>query len=144
MVHQPARNLTLLDVEKEAAESVFNFLSDEIVGKVFLDPGRETVENYVFRLTDSIIVVPMISRSPIQTVQEIPYPKLEKILVDIVADEDKFYIFHGRELVNIYEGAFNNYRMSQRTLFWYAQRRRVKMGIRDLITNNTGIRIVQE
>jgi hypothetical protein len=86
----------------------------------------------------------MISRSPIQTVQEIPYPKLEKILVDIVADEDKFYIFHGRELVNIYEGAFNNYRMSQRTLFWYAQRRRVKMGIRDLITNNTGIRIVQE
>jgi hypothetical protein len=143
MVHQPARNLIILDVEKDAAESVFNLLSARFTGKVFLDPTRETVENYVFRLTDSIIVVPMISRSPLQTIQGIAYPRLEKILVDIVADEDKYYILHGSELYNIYEGAFQNYRIWERALFWYAQRRHVNKRIRALIAKKTRIQLIQ-
>jgi hypothetical protein len=133
----------VLDVEKDATESVFNFLSDQLDGKVFLDPTREVFENYVTRLFDAVIVVPMISRSPIRILQGIATPKLEKVLVDVVADEDHFYFVHGQEMTNIYEGAFENYRVGERTLFWYAQRRNVKERILKLINRNTNIQLIQ-
>ena len=144
MIHQPARNLTILDVEKDAVEAVFDFLAEQFPGKVFLKPDSEMMENYVFRLLDAVIVVPMISRSPVQMINNIPAPKLEKILVDLIADEDRFYIFHGQELVNIYENAFQNYQISERTLFSYAGRRNVVEDIRELIDRKTRVQLIQE
>jgi hypothetical protein len=143
MVHQPARNLSVLDVEKEATEAIFNHLSDQFPGKVFLDPSREVVENYALRLADSIIVFPMISRSPTRLIQGIPFPLLEKILVDIFVDEDRFFLFHGQELVNIFETAFKTYKISERKLLWYAQRRHAKKQIRKFIIEKTEVHLLQ-
>jgi hypothetical protein len=101
------------------------------------------IEKYAFRNAESIIVSFMISRSPHQLVNGIPCPKLEKILVDIFADKDKFFIFQGQELVNIYEIAFHNYQVSEKTLFWYAKRRKVHQKIRELMTQKTDIKLIQ-
>lgn len=40
MIHQPGQNQIILEIEKETAESVFNFLNDRYEGKVFLQPDR--------------------------------------------------------------------------------------------------------
>ena len=141
MLHQPGQSQIILEVEKEAAESVFNFLASRYPGKVFLEPKQPIFERYVLNSPGTIIVSHLISRSPIQKVDGIPCPKIEKILVDIFADEEKILAFHGQELVHIYENAFQTYSVSEKTLFGYAERRKVRERIRTFIVQSTSIQM---
>jgi hypothetical protein len=141
IVHQPGTNLVILEIEKESKESVFNFLENKYTGRVFLDPSRDMVERYVLSKKESILILPLISRSPHQMVTGILCPKVEKILVDIWSDGDRFFIFHGQELINIYEMIFHDYKISEKTFFGYAARRKVDKKIRKFITEKTKIKL---
>jgi bifunctional DNA-binding transcriptional regulator/antitoxin component of YhaV-PrlF toxin-antitoxin module len=66
-------------------------------GRVFLKPTRSIMEMYIPHQTDPIIVIPLISQSPGTSHKGIPFPKLEKILVDTFADDNIFYAFQGEE-----------------------------------------------
>jgi hypothetical protein len=143
MRHQPGQNLIVLETEKESIESIFNFLENKFTGRVFLDPSQDIVEKYALRNTNSILILPMISRSPRQIVNGVPCPKIEKILVDIWSDKSRFFMFHGRELVNIYETIFQNYQISEKTLFGYAKRRKVDKKIRSFMIEKTDIQLIQ-
>jgi hypothetical protein len=144
MLHQPGKNQVILETEKEAVESIFNFLSSQEEGKVFMQPDRITLERYILPKTDSVIVLNLVTQSPQQKVNEIPCPKLEKILVDVFTDTDLFYFFQGQELVNIFETAFRTYRISEKTLFRYAGRRRVSQKISTFINQQTNIQLIQQ
>ena len=124
MLHQPGGNIFIIEAEKDAYESVFNHISAQYPGKVFLDPDRLTMERYVVHQTDPILVSSLITQSPKKMVQGLPYAKLEKILVDIFADEKKYYSFQGDEMVHIFQNAFSSYWISEKTLFRYAGRRK--------------------
>ena len=50
----------------------------------------------------------------------VPYAKIGKILVDILVDDEKFYVFQGQELVSIFENVFANYWIDEKSLFRYA------------------------
>jgi hypothetical protein len=130
--HQPGQNIIVVEAEKEACESVFNRLMEKYTGRVFLDPTRSLMENYVLPQASPIIVLPLISESPRTTHNNIPFPKLEKILVDILVDENIFFAFQGAELSYIYENAFNTYWLNQRTMFRYARRRKAEKIYRNL------------
>lgn len=144
MLHQPDKNQIILEIEREAAESIFNFLNDRYAGKVFLQPDRQTFERYVLRGAENMIVSYLISRSPRQQVNGILCPKLEKILVDLFADDKKFFVFQGQELVHIYEAAFRACKVSEKTLFWYAERRKVHQKIRTFINQETDILLIEQ
>jgi hypothetical protein len=143
MLHQPGQNQIFLESEKDVVESMFNFLNDRFFGRVFLRPDRLTFERYILPQTDSIIITTLFSQSPHQKVENIPTPKLEKILVDVFANEELFYIFHGEELVHIFEAAFERYKISQKTIFRYAERRKIDQKIRDFIREKTSIILIQ-
>lgn len=142
MLHQPGQSQIILETEKETTESIFNYLYDHNPGKVFLDPNRETFERYILNSPDSIIVSAMITETPLQRLDKKLYPKLEKILVDIFVDDEKFFVFQGQELINIYEAAFNTYRINEKTLFRYAKRRKADQKIRIFINQKTNIRLI--
>jgi hypothetical protein len=141
MLHQPGQNQIILETEREVTESVFNYIGGVQAGKVFLQPDRLIVERYILPQSDSIIVSSSITQSPKQKVGDIFTPKLEKLLVDIFADDEKFYTFHGEELVHIFETAFERYRLSEKTLFRYAERRKAGKRIRAFIEQETDIRL---
>jgi hypothetical protein len=144
MLHQPGQNQIILETEKETADSVFNFLNDRHGGEVFLQPDRVTFERYILSRTDSIIVSNLITQSPHQKVKDIPCPKLEKILVDIYADDEKFYVFQGQELVRIFETVFERYHISEKALFRYAERRKVGTKIYTFVNRETKIQLIQQ
>jgi len=144
MLHQPGQNQIILETEMEAVESVFNFLGSQGESKVFIQPDRITLERYILPHKESIIVSKLITQSPRQKVNEIPCPKPEKILVDVFTDADLFYIFQGQELVNIFETAFHTYKISEKTLFRYAGRRKVGQKIRAFISQQTNIQLIQQ
>jgi hypothetical protein len=141
MTHQPGQNLIVVEAEKDSCESVFNQLMEKYTGRVFLDPARSLVENYVLPQASPIIVLPLISESPRTTHNKIPFPKLEKILVDILVDENIFFAFQGAELSYIYENAFNTYWLNQRTMFRYARRRKAEKTLQEFLETNTGIQL---
>ena len=141
MTHQPGQNLIVVEAEKDACESVFNRLMEKYTGRVFLDPTRSLMENYVLPQASPIIVLPLISESPRTTNNNIPFPKLEKILVDILVDKNIFFAFQGAELSNIYENAFNTYWLNQRTMFRYARRRKAWKTLQEFIQTKTGIQL---
>jgi len=143
MLHQPGQSQVILETEKDASESIFNFLNTRWIGRVFLQPDRLTFERYVLPRSDSIVITSLLSQSPHQKVEGISTPKLEKILVDIFSDEDIFYIFHEEELVYIFEAAFERYQVSQKAIFRYAQRRKRGQKLRDFLQKKTRIQLIQ-
>jgi hypothetical protein len=142
MTHQPRQNQIIIEAEKDACESVFNGLREKYNGRVFLNPDRSMMEKYVLTEADPIIVIPLISQSPRMTESGIPFPKLEKILVDVFVNKDIFYAFQGKELSNIYENTFSAYWVNEKTMFRYASRRKADKKIRGFIQKKTKIQLV--
>ena len=143
MNHQPGQGQVILEVEKEACETVFNHLIEQFPGKVFLNPDRTSFERYVLNTPESIIVSRLITQSPRKISNGVSMPKLEKILVDIFADDDLFFVFHGHELSLIYENVFSEYWVNEKTLFRYAGRRKTADKLRTFINTQTQVKLLQ-
>lgn len=122
MIHQPFKFNFIIEVEKDATESVFYFLKDKF-RSVYLNPTKEIYEKYISGTTDSIIVKNLISESPINDIDGVMTPTIEKILVDIFCDKTIYTAFQGNEMQNIFENVFGKYTVNISTLLRYALRR---------------------
>jgi hypothetical protein len=143
MTHQPGQSQIILEAEKDVCESVFNQLKEQFLGKIFLDPDRQSFERYILDIPESINLYRLLTQSPKIISNGVPSARLEKILVDIFADEDRFFIFQGQELVTIFENAFATYWINEKTLFRYAGRRTVAKELRTFIITQTKIELIQ-
>ena len=125
LLHQMGKSLRIVEVEPEAAEAVFYYLKENR-RNVFLAPTSQEMERYVYSSDDSLVIKKLVSQSPLLHRKEIPTPKLEKILVDVFADKDFFYPYQGHEQTLLFQNAFARYRLSLKTLYRYAQRRKCR------------------
>jgi hypothetical protein len=121
MLHQAFRKYLVIEVEKEAAASVFNRLSEQ-GKKVFLDPGREIFDYYISHVENPIIVKPLISESPLVELDDIKIASLEKLLVDCICDTE-VYSAQYQEADSIFENAMEKYAVNIGRLKRYARRR---------------------
>lgn len=141
MTHQPGQNLIILEIEKEAIESVFNKLKEQPSRNIFLKPDRVTFERYIIDSPESILLLKLVTQSPKMKTQGVVSARLEKILVDIFADKDRFFTFHGQEMINIFENAFSTYWINTKTLFRYAGRRKAAEKLKEFINTRTQIKL---
>jgi hypothetical protein len=141
MIHQPVSTQIILETERDACESVFNHLQQKYLGRVFLEPDRATMERYVIPLPESVLVTHLITQSPKKKMGQLIFPRLEKILVDVFADSDKFFAFQGEELVHIFENSFAACWISEKTLFRYAGRRKATAKLMEFIESRTDIKL---
>ena len=128
MIHQPFRFYQIVEVEKEATESVFFCLKDAKFQAV-IEPTHDLIEKYISAEKDTIIVKPLVSEAPLQIIHGISSPTIEKLLVDIFCDDIIFAAQQGSEMATIYNEAFNKYSVYQDRLLRYANRRRKKQHI---------------
>lgn len=141
MIHQPSQSQIILEIDKEATESVFNKLKEQSAGNIFLEPDRVTFERYIIDAPESILLLQLVTQSPKMKTKGVVSAKLEKILVDIFSDEDRFFTFHGQEMINIFENAFSTYWINTKTLFRYAGRRKVAGRLKNFINTRTQIEL---
>lgn len=134
MHHIPNLNLLFVDVEREVAESVFNLLNADNSKRIFLKPTLTDFERYI-STNDAIIIRPLISESPLQLVEGINTPTIEKILVDIVGDVE-FNFLQGSEINYVYATVFERYSINKNKLLRYATRRGRKEEIEQLLNAN--------
>ena len=132
MLHVPAVRTTLVDVEREAMESVFMSLQNvESEVPIFLNPSQEDVDRYITN-RDLIIVRPLVKEAPLDVINGCPVPTLEKMLVDAISDKELQHL-QGNELYTIYSNAFSDYAIKKTRLLRYAARRNRKQKVEQII-----------
>lgn len=122
--HVSANHITYVEVDRDAMESVFHFLKKEGY-RTFLNPDKNFVYDNIDLSVKAIIVKPLITESPLITYNGIRTPSLEKILVDVLCDDDMDYL-HGAEWSRMFENAMSRYAINRTAILRYASRRNAK------------------
>ena len=134
--HLLAHNLIFVSVENNYGDFVFDALKEAHPGRVLLYPTPDTFHQYWY--SDMIVIRKLVTEAPNN--RQRPWAaRLEKILVDIIADPLIINSISASEYPIIYTDAFQKYIVNECCLFRYAKRRGVENEILHLIKNKTKI-----
>ncbi|MDD3787308.1 MAG: hypothetical protein PHO94_01265 [Petrimonas sp.] len=136
-LHTSDKHFTLVEVEKDSAESV-SLLLKEKNNNIFFNPNSEILEQYIFNIFNPTIVKFLVSESPLQKVKKYSTVTLEKVLVDLYCDKDLFSFYQGREKSIIFKEAYEKYTVNNSKLLRYAARRGKKEEIENYINQIIG------
>ncbi len=139
MIHQPGRFYILIEVEKEAMQSVFYYLKENKF-PVFIDPTKDIIDKYISFEQETIIVKSLVSEAPMQDLNGINSATIEKMLVDIYCDDVIFAAQQGSEMRTIFEEAMNKYAVNKDRMLRYANRRRKKDDFRVYLSSLSNYR----
>ena len=138
--HQINRSALIVEIEKGFEESLYYELKEFGHRDLFLNPDEKEIDFYIAESNQPVIVKNLLTRSPVlkRTEKKIKFyvPTLEKILVDLFAEEKLFYYVQGSELIHIYENAITSYTINFTKLFSYAKRRKREQDIKQFISNH--------
>ncbi len=138
--HQASRRIILIEIEKDFIESLYYELKDSSIKELYFNPNDKAIDFYIAESDYPVIIKKIITRAPIarRTEKSVKFytPLLEKILVDLLAEERLFYYLQGSELIHIYESAISNYAINFTKLFSYAKRREREQVIKQFMTNH--------
>lgn len=131
MRHQPFKHYVVIEVEKDASESVFTFLK-EINKNVFFNPDEEIFDRYIHNQDEVLIVKNMVSESPLIEKDKISIPALEKLLVDMLIDTSLFSA-QQNEKEFIMRSVMEKYALNELKMRRYAVRRNREREIDELV-----------
>lgn len=138
--HQPGKNIIIIEVEKGYEEFLYDFLAYNESCDLFLNPGEMEFSFYISERDYPVIINKLITRAPIasRTENKVKFytPLLEKILVDLFADELTLTLYQGAELLHIYERALAGYTINFTKLFSYARRREKEQELKSFLTEH--------
>ena len=132
MLHVPNIAYSFVDVEKDGMETVFHTLQDMRLDRnILFSPSAVDCERYLSG-TDSIVVRQLIGQSPLTEVNGCKVPRIEKILVDALGDNELSFA-DGTEIYNIYEYSRERNNVNMSKLLRYASRRNRKDKVEHII-----------
>ena len=134
MRHQPFKHHIIVEVEKDAAEPVFSFLT-ETIKNVFFNPDEEIFGRYIISHDEVLIVKNMISGAPLLEKEKVVIPALEKLLVDMLIDTALFSA-QQNEKEFIMRSALEKVTLNELKMRRYAERRNREKEINKLININ--------
>jgi hypothetical protein len=139
MVHQPGRFYILVEVDKDATHSVFYFLKENRFS-VFIEPNEDILEKYLPDEKESCIVKSLVSEAPLQTLNSVSSPTIEKMLVDVFSDDVIFAAQQGSEMRTIFQEALSKYTVNVNRMLRYADRRRKKESFHEYLGSISNFR----
>lgn len=122
MLHQPGKFFLMVEVDKDAVESVF-FLLKDLKYPVFLDPTKEILNTYMPAGKETWIVKSLVTEAPIQKISDLYTTTIEKMLVDLFCDTVILDAQQGSEKDRIFKGAIEKYIINENKMLRYADRR---------------------
>jgi hypothetical protein len=128
MIQQPVNFIQLVEVERIAVSSTHNLLqnrgaiSEGNLGTIYVYEDWMTLSHHIASTNNPIIIRPLVGEAPLQQEKQYKTASLEKIIVDIIADQDLFHAFQ-EELAYIVKSAFEKYVINRDKLRRYARRR---------------------
>jgi len=139
MLHIPGRYITVLQVDEDALEPVYEFLKEQKYSNVYIQPEEKEIDRYIYESDTAIILQSLITKSPTQKIKTITSITIEKMIVDLYCEKKLYSAFQGGELVHIINNAYNRYSIDFTKLFGYAKRRRKESGLEEFLSTKTDI-----
>ena len=134
MLHVPNVKMTIVDVERFLLQTFFDAIREMHPDTaVLLRPSKEDYYKYGSG-KDCIVVNPLYTESPLETIEGTVVPAAEKVLVDIAVNQEFDYL-QGSEVFTIYEKVLRDCRISMPKLQRYARRRRCGERILTILNN---------
>ena len=123
--HLAFNQATYVEVERDGVEAVFHCLQDAGY-ETYKTPNEQMAYDYIDIKKKIIIVKPLVTLAPLTKQDGCRVPTLEKLLIDIRADKD-FYYMQGIEASYMTDTARQLYVINEQKLQRYAKRRNVKL-----------------
>ena len=120
--HLTDNSMYLVETDKEVAEPMFHYLQGSM-NNIYLNPSKETMDNYLFQGRKPCVVKSMISEAPLQEVEGVKTVTMEKMLVDLFCDKTQFAMYQGHELRTIFQNCLERYPVNSTKILRYASRR---------------------
>ena len=124
--HLSGNNMTYVETDRQAMESIFEYIKEQSGKEVWLMPDEDMVYRYIDLEKGGIIVKPLVTEAPLQKMEGVTVPTLEKLLGDINKDADFSYL-HGEEAERMMDNAKALYIINTTRLRRYAKRRGLKI-----------------
>ena len=121
MHHLLSRFVTFVYTDPDALETVGDALSDA-GHTVLVNPGKSEIEKFYGKIEQPVILRAAGSKEP-AAVSGIAPP--EKLLVDLLLENNKFFIMEPAEAENVMHAAIRSGRVNFAALLSYAKRKRV-------------------
>ena len=118
--------MTYVETDRQAMESIFEYIKEQSGKEVWLMPDEDMVYRYIDLEKGGIIVKPLVTEAPLQKMEGVTVPTLEKLLVDINKDADFSYL-HGAEAERMMDNAKALFIINTTRLRRYAKRRGLKI-----------------
>ena len=129
----------IVEVEKEYVQMVFTLLKEEYKGNVLLKPNRFEKNNYWN--PNIIYVKELFKRSPVNEDGTIT---IEKLVVDLLTDEDIYSLYSGVDIDSAIDILLKNYLINYKTLISYASRKNRKQQLLERIRQYIPQEILKE
>jgi len=129
---QPFSTVVVIETRKSAVSSVLSELRrggvDAYAKRDYAKLKRYVVSSQPFLVRTELVVNPSL-------IQEENYrsSNLEKLLVDIVCDDDIYGQYQGEELINIYSNATDRYAVNYSQMLKYATARKKKAVVQKML-----------
>lgn len=128
LMHVPLVEYWLIEVEREAVDAVYAFcqrtwatgLNSDV--PVVRATDWPVLESYLADTSTIAFIKPLISEAPLQPFGSVTTITVEKLIVDLLADESVFFLYQ-EELPRIIEGLTEHYVINLNRLQRYARRR---------------------
>lgn len=125
IVHQTYKNIIIIEVDKEATSVIYSLIQNT-KNDVYINPSKKEIEKYLNNKDNYFVIKTRITEAPIKKYDDITIPRIEKILVDLLADKELFNFLQGNELQNIFTNIMRDYTVNLSTLNRYSKRRNIK------------------
>lgn len=136
--HLLAHNIVFLSVEGDIIDFVFDMLKEAFPGKVLIDPTQDVFDRYW--TDDMIVLLKLVTEYP-KSKNEPWQIRIEKLLVDIMAEPLIRSSFGASEFPTIFEDVFSKFVIDESCLFRYARRRGIENNMIKFITEETNVRL---
>ena len=134
MLHVPNVSITVVDVERDLESTFFDALKEMYPRhSVLPHPTKEEFYTYGDG-RDSIVIHPLYSESPLESLGGLRVPMAEKVLVDIAVNPEFDYL-QGSEVYTICERAFRSCSLSRSAMLRYARRRGSMDTVQKILAN---------
>jgi hypothetical protein len=135
-LHQTFQNFIILETEGDVLESLFYKMKEMKLPNVFLKPDASMLERYIVGEQEPIVIKNLITKAPTKKLDHIIVPTVEKILVDLFADEKIFYMYRGHEMKEIFRNAITLYEINFTKMLYYANRRGKRIEMENYLSDN--------
>ena len=129
---QPFSSIVIMETKKSATSAVVSTLRKEGVD-AYAKKDYPLLEQYISS-PQHFVVRPELAVNPKLTQEgNMRIANLEKLLVDLICDEDIFGQYQGKELKNIYQNVTENFVVNFSQMIKYASTRKKKVAVLEML-----------